>query len=223
VTRLILIRHGESQVTVDRVIGGHRTCNGLSDLGRTQAARLRDRLAAHPEIEADVLIASHYPRARETAEIIAPGLAMEQIDTWDGFGEHDPGPECDGMTYDAFGEKYGSSDWSKNPYSSGFPGGETVGAFHDRIAGAISDLLETHPDQTVVVACHAGVIGAAMRHVLRAPQVGQFEMFTKNTSLTEMQLVRPDHWRLLRYNDHAHLAGLPTETPPVPPASPTRV
>ena len=44
-TRLILIRHGESRTTVDRVIGGPRTCSGLSDLGRRQTERLRDRLA----------------------------------------------------------------------------------------------------------------------------------------------------------------------------------
>ena len=33
-TTLVLIRHGESRTTVDRVIGGPRTCSGLSDLGR---------------------------------------------------------------------------------------------------------------------------------------------------------------------------------------------
>ena len=66
-TRLILVRHGESQVTVNRVIGGPRTCSGLSELGRQQAARLRERWAATPEFTADVVVSSAYPRARETA------------------------------------------------------------------------------------------------------------------------------------------------------------
>ena len=35
---------------------------------------------------------------------------------------------------------------------------------------------------------------------------------TSNTSITEMVLVRPGRWRLLRYNDTAHLAGLPLAT-----------
>jgi len=56
VTRLVFVRHGESNTTVARVIGGHRTCSGLSDLGRLQAERLRDRLAETNEITADVLI-----------------------------------------------------------------------------------------------------------------------------------------------------------------------
>ena len=36
-TRLVLVRHGESKVTVRRVIGGYRTCDGLSPLGFEQA------------------------------------------------------------------------------------------------------------------------------------------------------------------------------------------
>ena len=216
-TRLILIRHGESQVTVDRVIGGHRTCTGLSALGRLQAERLRDRLAATGEIRADALIASHFTRARETAEIIAPGLGLDKIDTWPGFGEHDPGEECDGMLYQAFADRFGSVDWSKDPYTNGFPGGETVALFHVRIGAAMSRLVVEHPDQTVVVACHAGVIDAAFRLALHVPMVGQFDIRTLNTSITEFHLARPDLWRVIRYNDHAHLAGLPKETARIEP------
>ncbi len=47
-TRLILIRHGESNVTVRRVIGGFRTCDGLSPLGSEQAHRLAARLTDTP-------------------------------------------------------------------------------------------------------------------------------------------------------------------------------
>ena len=44
-TRIVLIRHGESNVTVQRVLGGPRTCSGLSDLGKMQAERLRAEAA----------------------------------------------------------------------------------------------------------------------------------------------------------------------------------
>mgnify|MGYP003334228632 FL=1 len=90
-TRLILVRHGESNVTVQRIIGGPRTCTGLSDLGRQQAERLRDRWASTGEVEADVLIASQYPRAYETAQIVAPALGDLPIVRDDGWGEHEPG------------------------------------------------------------------------------------------------------------------------------------
>jgi probable phosphoglycerate mutase len=40
------------------------------------------------------------------------------------------------------------------------------------------------------------------------PFTGSFELNTLNTSLTELSLIRPGRWRLLRYNDAAHLEGL---------------
>ena len=54
-TRLVLIRHGESNTTVARVLGGPRTCSGLSELGRRQAERLRDRIAEAGELSQRLL------------------------------------------------------------------------------------------------------------------------------------------------------------------------
>ena len=213
-TRLIFVRHGESNTTVARRIGGFRTCTGLSPLGRLQAERLRDRWANHAEFEADVLISSQFPRARETADIIAPALGGLPVEIVDGFGEHDPGEECDGITFSEFVEKYGERDWESDPFTVGFPGGETLAAFHLRIGETISSLLHRYDGKSIVVTCHGGVIDAALRQALHAPSIGAFDIWTLNTSITEFQLVRPGRWRVLRYNDHAHLAGLDRATNP---------
>jgi 2,3-bisphosphoglycerate-dependent phosphoglycerate mutase len=213
VTRLVLVRHGESKTTVARVIGGPRTCSGLSLLGRQQAERLRDRWAGG-ELQPDVLISSHYVRARETAEIIAPALGRLAVVEDPGFGEHDPGPDCDGMSFDSYVEQYGSGWWEGDPFGTSFPGGETIAAFQFRIGQTIRRTVETYKDQTVVVACHGGVVDAALRLALKSPGTGGFEIHTLNTSITELQLVKDNLWRLIRYNDIAHLAGLPAQTPP---------
>ena len=42
-TRLLLVRHGESVAQVEGIIGGPKGCKGLSDKGRDQVALLRDR------------------------------------------------------------------------------------------------------------------------------------------------------------------------------------
>ncbi len=214
-TRLVLVRHGESNVSVDRMIGGPRTCNGLSALGRLQAERLRDRWSANPEFAADVLIASQYPRAFETAQILAPALGNLTIDRDDGFGEHDPGPECDGLSYDQFTERYrdASAGWdSQDPFATSFPGGETVAAFQFRVGNAVRRTVDAHEGKTIVVACHGGVVDAVLRLALKAPAMGTFEIHTVNTSITELLLVSRNTWRLVRYNDSAHLAGLPAHT-----------
>ena len=206
-TRLVLIRHGESNTTVARVIGGPRSCTGLSDLGRTQAERLRDRLAASHELEADVLYASDYPRAIETAEVIAPALGGLEVQREPGFGEHDPGPDIDGMGFDEFIERHGQPDWLGDPHGVTFPGGETVAEFHHRVGKTLHLILRRHPDSTIVICCHGGVVDAVFRACLNVRAVGGFMLFTKNTSLTELVSVSSGGWRLERYNDAAHLAG----------------
>lgn len=211
-TRVVLVRHGESNVTVARTVGGPRTCSGLSPLGIRQAERLRDRLAETGEVPATALISSAYPRAVETAEIIGPALGLA-VDVDPAFGEHDPGPICDGMTFAEFVEKYGMPDWESDPYGVVFDGGETIAAFHHRVGTAFAGLPRAHAGGTVVVVCHGGVVDVAMRQALRVAMTGGFDLHTRNTSLTELVLSRPGRWRLNRYNDHAHLAGLPSETP----------
>ena len=214
-TRVVLIRHGESQVTVSRVIGGPRTCTGLSPLGIEQSERLRDRLAETGELTgASVLLSSEYARAIETAEIFGPSLGLT-VQTDARFGEHDPGPVCDGLPFDDFIERYGMPDWHGDPHAVTFPDGETLATFHHRVGEALSEAVRQHAGGLVVVSCHGGVVDAAFRHLLRLPQTGGFELHTTNTSLTEFVQTRPGHWRLTRYNDAAHLAGLMKETPRV--------
>jgi len=213
VTRLVLIRHGESVATVERRIGGVRTCAGLSPLGRKQAEALAARLARTGELKADAVVASTMRRAVETAEIIAPALGDLPIEQITDLGEHEPGPDCDGMTFDAFVERYGRPDWMGDPYFVGFPGGETVAAFKHRAALALHQVAHDHQDLTTVVVCHAGVVDVAMRSFLDVSLFGVFELGTTNTSITELFHSGP-RWRLIRYNDAAHLEGLPHETNP---------
>jgi len=212
VTRLIYVRHGESNTTVARVIGGPRTCSGLSPLGIEQAKRLRDRWTSAPEFEPDVVIASHFPRAHETARIVAEAFGDTELAIDAGFGEHDPGPDCDGMTMDAFVERYGSSAWEDDPFGVTFPGGETLAAFHYRVGAALRRLIDERNGQTIVVVCHGGVIDAVLRQALKTAPTGVFTLNTLNTSITELRLVASNKWLMRRYGDSAHLAGLPAST-----------
>jgi probable phosphoglycerate mutase len=214
VTRLVLVRHGESNTTVARTIGGYRTCRGLSPLGRKQAEALADRLIRTGEVDADVLVSSNFPRAIETAEVIAPALHDLPVIVDPAVGEHDPGPECDGLSFQDFLDRHGMPDWESDPFAVTFPGGETLADFHYRVGRAVHELVAAHDGKTVVVVCHGGVIDAAFRFLLHLPMSGGFELRTVNTSLTELRRVRPGRWQLVRYNDAAHLEGLPTETPP---------
>ncbi len=211
-TRVVLVRHGESRTSVARSIGGPRTCSGLSELGRQQCERLATRLAEMGELAGAALYASHYPRAIETAEILAPALGGVAVHVDDRFGEHDPGPDCDGLTFADFIERHGMPDWESDPYAVTFPGGETIAELHHRVGVGLSELTQRHAGGTIVVCCHGGVVNAVLRLALRAPIVGDFEVFTTNASITELVLIRPGRWRLQRYNDAGHLTDLPLAT-----------
>ena len=204
----MLVRHGESRATIERFVGGPRSCTGLTDHGRLQAEALRNRLSAGHDVEATALFASNFPRALETANIIAPSIGSLPVSVDSGWGEHDPGPDCDGMTYDEFIERFGVPRWDGDPHEVVYPGGETISQFHDRVMEALRRTVRQHEGGTVVIACHAGVIDAVMRNTLHMHQTGKFELHTQNTSLTELLHVQGTKWRLLRYNDSAHLHGL---------------
>jgi 2,3-bisphosphoglycerate-dependent phosphoglycerate mutase len=216
-TRLILLRHGESNSSVQRTIGGPLSCTGLSDLGRQQAERLGERLATDPSLADAVLVSSRYPRAIETAQLVADAMnerngASVEFERIGALGEQFPGEICDGMTFEAYVERFGQASWSANPYERGFPGGETVAAFQHRVAEAVMALATTYRDRTVVISCHGGVVDRIMRLLLHAPPTGLFELHTLNCSITEFSLVEEGVWRLHRYNDVAHLAGMPAAT-----------
>jgi 2,3-bisphosphoglycerate-dependent phosphoglycerate mutase len=213
-TRLVLIRHGEAQVHVDGVLGGERTCNGLSDLGRRQAEALRDRLKDSGELEpVDALYASTLPRARETAEIIAPALGHLDVRLDRDLREFDPG-EGDGLTWEEYERRFPRPDVF-DPHRPRTPGSESWAQFGERIERALGKVVTAHPGETVVVACHGGVIEQAF-HLWDVSVLRGVAIDIANTGITEFLWADPwpwhqpgeQSWRLVRHNDHAHLAGM---------------
>ncbi|MEY3806828.1 MAG: hypothetical protein RIR69_1640 [Actinomycetota bacterium] len=207
-TRLVLVRHGESRATVERFLGGPRSCTGLTPHGRLQAEALRNRLLTEGSVDAAAMVASNFPRAIETATIVAPALGSLPLTVESGWGEHDPGPDCDGMSYQEFVERFGQPRWDGDPHDVVYPGGETIAQFHDRIIETLRRTVRQHEGGTVFVSCHGGVIDAVLRHTLHMHPTGKFELNTVNTSMTELVHLQGSKWRLVRYNDAAHLATL---------------
>jgi probable phosphoglycerate mutase len=206
VTRLVLIRHGEARAAFERVVAGERGCTGLTELGRHQAELLRDRLARTGEVVADVLMASTLPRAVETAEIIAPALGSHEIVRDCDLCELHPG-EADTLGWDEYRERYGV-DIVRHPFEPMSPGGESLAEFNLRVGRALARLARDHEGRSVVVACHGGVVMASMVSFLELPAQRQLgaDLVVTNTSITEWE--RDGRWRLVRYNDAAHLASM---------------
>jgi broad specificity phosphatase PhoE len=205
-TRVVLIRHGEATCNVTGVVGGHTGCTGLSDVGRAQAHALRTRLLETGELAgAGALYASVLARALETAAIIAPGVGDGRPAVADcDLCELHPG-EADGLTWDEFRARYGEPDFDTNPDTVVAPGGECWNSFVARASGAVARLADAHRGDRVVMVCHAGVIESTLLAFLPvAAERTRLGLATEHTSLTEWEL-GDKCWRLLRYNDAAHL------------------
>lgn len=208
-THLYLIRHGEAVSNVEPTVAGMHGDAGLTPLGMAQAGRLRDRLGATGEIAADVLVASTLPRARQTAEIIAPALGLPIV--WDDeVQEMRPGM-ADGLTVAELRERYGVPEYESDPFRPLAPGGESWVSFLVRVAVALRRIASQYEDKRVVIVCHGGVIDGSFQTFaemnLLTPKRLDFD--TRNTSITHWHRHQhgdlPPRWRLMRYNDAAHL------------------
>lgn len=219
-TRIVLVRHGESRAQEGRFVGGHSGCTGLSDRGRRQVEALRDRLAESGELAgASVLYSSVMARAIETAAILAPALGdLEAVQDCD-FCEGHPG-EGDGLSWEEYKTRWPwSADWS--PDTRRDPGSETFGEMTERVNRRLDRLAAEHPGETIVVACHGGVVVRSMMRWLGmgATDPDRAWIDPVNSSLTEWRLAPNPYWaeavavQLVRYNDHSHLRGdlLPAE------------
>jgi probable phosphoglycerate mutase len=208
-TRIVLIRHGQAECNVNRVVGGVKGCTGLTPMGRRQVADLADRLFESGELrDATTLYSSVLPRAVETAErlrpVVGPGpSALGPIVQECDLCELHPG-ESDGMNWDQVVERLGVPDWDRDPSAPIAPGGESWSSFVVRASDAVRALARRHPGELVVAAVHAGVIEATMISFLGVPPETYRRgwVHIAHASITEWAWVPDeDRWILLRFND----------------------
>ena len=207
-TRLLLVRHGQSQAFVDRVIGGHKGCRGLSDLGRKQTAVLRERwLRTGEAADATALYASALPRAIQTAELLQPAVGDGSVEIRSDceLCEVHVADDLDGLPMDAAQER--RAPLAGNLFESLGPGNESWAEFVVRASRRLLRLGADHPDETVVVACHGGIVDASFRALGGTAIQHRINTDADNAAITEW-ITTPNGWRLVRYNDGAHLAAL---------------
>ena len=203
-THLYLIRHGEARGSVEGFVGD----GGLSPLGVTQAERLRDRLTATQEIDADIVISSTFPRATQTAKIIAPAFRVPLLFD-DDLQELRPG-DAEGMRIEDFHHAFGRPNYEKAPFRQIAPEGESWGQFMLRVATALERIIHEHEGKTIVLICHGGVIDGSFILFFRLnawmPPPTRFA--TCNTSITHWGSPSSGQWQLLGFNDWIHLRDI---------------
>ena len=213
VARFLLVRHGESKVMVEGVVGGPKTCSGLSDRGRDQTERLGARFASGSENSIEIAYASPLPRALETTEIVLSSASLNlEINIHPGLEEFKLG-EADGLTWEEVRSRYDLGNFEqRDPFTPIIPGADSRAGFRHRVAEALSEIADLHRGSTIFIGCHGGVISAAMATAFGLG-VNQWhtELAPVVTSITELEIlsspVRGRRWMCRRYNDSVHLHG----------------
>ncbi|MGF1597866.1 MAG: histidine phosphatase family protein [Acidimicrobiales bacterium] len=166
--QLVLVRHGQQQWPhPETSTTGDWVDPPLSELGVRQAEAVGRFLAEEP---ASAIYSSHLVRANHTAKAIAGhhGLdvtVVESLEEFQMFGQLAP----DQRAVDILGERalegirnrfVQSLSWDVYPFS------EASLDFRRRIGYSIEGILADHPGETVIVACHGGVINVIMAQIL---------------------------------------------------------
>lgn len=202
-TRLIAIRHGETDWNASSRIQGH-TDIALNATGRWQAQQLARALAEEP---IDVVYASDLGRALDTARAFAEPRGLE-VRTDTGLRERGFG-RFEGLSFDEIEQRWPEDAlrWRRRDAAFGPEGGETLAAFYERAVQAVLRLAARHPGQAVALVSHGGVLDclyrAATRIALDAPRTWQ----VGNASINRL-LHADGGLTLVGWSDTGHLEGV---------------
>lgn len=202
VTRVIAVRHGQTEWNAQSRIQGH-TDIGLDTTGLRQARALGAALAG---AGLDAIYASDMARALQTAQAVADrtGLAVA-ADA--GLRERGFGI-FEGLTHAAVAERWPelALRWRRRDPAFGPEGGEALADFYARAVACAERIAARHPGQTIALVAHGGVLDclyrAATRVDLRAPRSWQLG----NASINRL-LHTPQGLTLVGWADTGHLDG----------------
>jgi len=151
-SKLILVRHGESSGNRERIYATSPHELPLTELGYRQAQQAAQRIAElfHPKL----VVTSVYHRASETARIIAGALGLP-LQVEPDLHEREIGAHR-GRPYDSF---LTEPDYDpQRPWAWKPQGGESYEDVQARVAPVLDRLAAAHPSNDVVVVSHGGVM-----------------------------------------------------------------
>lgn len=214
-TRLILLRHGQTEMSVAGQYSGRRNPE-LTAFGKRQARAAARRLAAaqeggkryEPKLDGiAAVVSSPLARAQQTAEACAKALELDVV-THEGLLELDFG-EWEGKT---FAEAHNAdpefhAKWLADQ-SLPCPGGEAVADVFRRAESVQRDVEKRFPGQAVLLVSHVTPIKSL---VCQALGLGVEGVNATHLDLASLSVVEryADGPQLLRlFNDGSHLAGM---------------
>ncbi len=203
-TDLWLVRHAQSvhhqteQLQWDDV--------PLSEEGWRQVLCLAERFRSLPQVSA--LLSSPLKRAWDTAIAIGAALRLEPV-ALPSLSELCFG-KAGGLTIPQFQERWPDlyRQWQVHEdLEFRWPGGESRREFNDRAVAAMTEVVEKHRGERLVVVSHTGILGCYLAHLFLHDSSRWRDFVVRPASVTRLELAPGGEARLLLRDDVSHLAS----------------
>jgi len=202
-TRLVLVRHGETLANRDfRYIGVKD--EPLSPLGQAQALQLAQALVVFPLA---VVYSSPLQRAYRTAIPIAQEQALE-------VQQRDALRECDFGTWEGLSraevlarspeDTQHVQKWERDTEVAP-PAGESFAAMQKRVCAVVEQLSTEHPDQTIALVSHVGPIKVLLCAALGTNLAASSRIFLDPATISVIDWQDLSRATVRLVNSHAHL------------------
>lgn len=205
-TRLILVRHGETDRTVQKQYSG-RGDVPLTARGRAQARAAAARVAAlAPSVAA--VVSSPLSRCTATARAVAALVGNPPVRTDDDLIECDFGV-WEGRTFAEVRDGWaGELDAWLASTRVAPPEGESFAEVAERTGRAVDRLRSAYPGETVVVVSHVSPIKLVLRDALAAGDAFLHRLYLDTAGVSVLDLYPDGGVAVRSVNDTAHLTDL---------------
>jgi broad specificity phosphatase PhoE len=209
VTRLLLVRHGETAWNREKRLQGWHDVP-LSDLGRRQAVALARYLVACPVGRVDRVYASPLSRALDTAKVVAEECGLD-VNTMEDLREIHVGSLA-GMTWAEVEARLPGfrEAIKKDPTATAYPDGESMLDVVVRARGIVSRMARDNDEETVLLVGHAVILKAVICLILGLDieYRNRFTLENASLSVAELRSADPVRGKISRLNDTHYLEGV---------------
>jgi broad specificity phosphatase PhoE/ribonuclease HI len=197
--RLILVRHGETAMTVQRRYSG-RSDVPLTERGLAQARAVAESLAG---VSIDAVVSSPLERCVRTAEFLKAPVVVEPDLVECDFGD------WDGLTFADVHERWPDrmAAWLAAPDVAP-PGGESFDTVSTRVQAAVARVRAQYPQGTVAVVSHVSPIKLILRDALAAGAAFLHRAHLDPAGISTVDLYPDGGVSVRSVNETAHLRVL---------------
>jgi probable phosphoglycerate mutase len=205
ITTFRLLRHGQTEHTLQRRFSGGSSDPALTEVGHRQADVTARHLATAGPI--DLIVSSPLQRARQTAAAVGAALAVDVVIDEDlrecHFGV------WDGLTFEEVRTGWPDelAGWLASPAKAP-PRGESMREVATRVSAAQERLLDRHAGQNVLVVAHVSPIKILIRFALDGPEHLVHKLQLAPASLSTVAWYGDGNSALHSFNDTGHLGAL---------------